>query len=76
MRDDKMRNIFNDGQIVETVIMPIKIFKDSALSEKKEWAKHYEHLIWTAEVIKNYMNAQGCTYRLADVEMALFMMGK
>jgi len=44
--------------------------------QKKEWADHFEHLIWTAEVIKNYMNNQGCTYRLADVEMALFMMGK
>jgi hypothetical protein len=41
-----------------------------------EWAENYERLIWTTEVIREYMNQQGCTYRLADVEMALFMMGK
>jgi hypothetical protein len=39
------------------------------------WANSYEKLIWVTEVIRDYMNQQGCTYRLTDVEMALFMMG-
>ena len=41
-----------------------------------KWAEHYERLIWTIEVIQDDLNQKGCTYRLADVEMALFMMGK
>ena len=41
-----------------------------------KWAEHYERLIWTLEVIQDDLNQKGCTYRLADVEMALFMMGK
>jgi hypothetical protein len=40
-----------------------------------EWAQQYEYLIWTIEVIRDHMNENSCTYRLADVEMALFMMG-
>jgi hypothetical protein len=42
----------------------------------EEWAKEYERILWTIEQIKDYMNELGCTYRQADVEMALFMMGK
>jgi hypothetical protein len=41
-----------------------------------EWAEYYERLIWTLEIMRDYLNQRGCTYRLADVEMALFMMGK
>jgi hypothetical protein len=40
------------------------------------WAEYYEKLIWTVDVMKEYLNGKGCTYRLADVEMALFMMGQ
>jgi hypothetical protein len=50
--------------------------KESNTASYTEWVEHYERLIWTAEVIRECMNQQGCTYRLADVEMALFMMGK
>jgi len=42
----------------------------------KEWAREYEKAQWTIEVIKEHMNQLGCFYRQADVEMALFMMGK
>ena len=41
-----------------------------------EWAQQYECLIWVAEVIMGHMNRNGCTYRLADVEMTLFMIEK
>jgi hypothetical protein len=41
-----------------------------------EWGKNYEHLIWITGLIRDFMNENGCTYRMADVEMALFMMGK
>ena len=43
---------------------------------KKKWAENYEKLIWTLEVIRNYLNKQGYPFSIADVEMALFMMGK
>jgi hypothetical protein len=38
--------------------------------------QQYECLIWVAEVIMDDMNRNGCTYRLANVEMTIFMMGK
>lgn len=40
------------------------------------WADYYQKLIWTIEVIRDYLNEKGCTFRSADIEMALFMMGK
>jgi hypothetical protein len=40
------------------------------------WAQNYQKLIWTLEIIRDCLNQKGFTYRLADVEMALFMIGK
>jgi hypothetical protein len=40
------------------------------------WAENYQRLIWTLELVRDYLNEKGHTYRLADVEMALFMIGK
>lgn len=41
------------------------------------WARGYERLIWILEIIKNYLNeGQDMNWRIADVEMALFMLGK
>ena len=40
------------------------------------WAKNYQNLIWTLEVIRDYLNSEGYQFSIADVEMALFMMGK
>ena len=45
-------------------------------TSNKAFAQNFLWLIWVCEVIRDIMNKQGCTYRLADVEMALFMMGK
>lgn len=42
----------------------------------KKWATDYEKLIWILEVIRNCLNEQGYPFNIADVEMALFMMGK
>jgi len=46
-----------------------------AVSKPEIWAEYYEKLIWTLEIIRDYLNERGYTYRLADVEMALYMMG-
>jgi len=43
---------------------------------RMEWATNYEHLVWIIEIIRDHMNKAGCTYRTADVEMALFKMGR
>ncbi|MHA1401891.1 MAG: hypothetical protein ACTSQE_16190 [Candidatus Heimdallarchaeaceae archaeon] len=49
--------------------------RDYDICTQQEYAQNYQWLIWVLEEIRDYMNKQGCTYRLADVEMALFMMG-
>ena len=40
------------------------------------WAENYQRLIWTLEVIRDYLHSEGYPFSVADVEMALFMMGK
>jgi len=42
----------------------------------EQWANEYQKLIWVLEVIRNSLNKQGYPFSIADVEMALFMMGK
>ena len=48
---------------------------DSCLSDDL-WAADYEKLIWILEVIRDWCNGQGYPFSIADVEMALFMMGQ
>jgi len=40
------------------------------------WAEQYQRLVWSLEIVRDYLNERGNTFRLADVEMALFMIGK
>lgn len=40
------------------------------------WAEQYQQLIWTLEVIRDHLNTKGHTFRISDIEMALFMIGK
>ncbi|MFX1514551.1 MAG: hypothetical protein ACFFCQ_18450 [Promethearchaeota archaeon] len=40
------------------------------------WANEYQKLLWILEIIRNALNKQGYPFSIADVEMALFMMGK
>jgi hypothetical protein len=42
----------------------------------QRWGENYQRLIWTLQVIKNYLNSEGCPFSIADIEMALYMMGK
>jgi hypothetical protein len=41
-----------------------------------EWGRNYQKLLWVLEIIRNLLNEEGYPFNLADVEMALFMMGK
>lgn len=40
------------------------------------WGENYQRLIWTLEIIRDYLNSEGYPFSIADIEMALFMMGK
>jgi len=40
------------------------------------WAENYERLIWTLEIIRDYLHSEGYPFSIADIEMALFMMEK
>ncbi len=42
----------------------------------ERWGENYQHLIWTLEVIRDYLNKEGYPFSIADIEMALYMMGK
>lgn len=48
---------------------------DQGLTDEA-WAENYQRLIWTLEIVRDWLNEKRHTYRLADVEMGLFMMGK
>lgn len=39
------------------------------------WAENYQKLLWALEIIRNELNDEGFPFSVADVEMALFMMG-
>lgn len=40
------------------------------------WAENYQRLIWTLEAIRDYLHSEGYPFSVADIEMALFMMGQ
>ncbi len=40
------------------------------------WAENYQKLIWTLEIIRECLKEESSHLRIADIEMALFMMGK
>lgn len=40
------------------------------------WAQDYKKLLWILELMQEYLVSKGRQYRIADIEMALFIMGK
>jgi hypothetical protein len=42
----------------------------------QRWAENYQRLIWTLGIIRDYLDSEGYPFSIADIEMALFMMGK
>jgi hypothetical protein len=42
---------------------------------KDKWADQYERLIWICEIIRDQLNSEGYPFNIADVEMALFVIG-
>jgi len=50
--------------------------RDRDSKTKNGWAMNYERLIWVLEIMIEYFKAKGLSFRIADIEMALFMMGQ
>ena len=71
-----LREMKHNGTRILLIPPPRDPEKERDAASNEVWAENYQYLIWIAEVMREYMNGQGCTYRLADIEMALFMMGK
>jgi len=42
----------------------------------RRWAENYERLIWVLEIMSGYLSQRCYPFSVADVEMALFMMGE
>jgi len=62
-------------KIPERMPLPGKTFP-SDTCKTPEWGENYQKLMWVLEVIGNVFNEEGYPFNLADVEMALFMMGR
>lgn len=50
--------------------------RDYDHATKHKWAENYEKLVWTLEVVRDYLKEKSYRLRIADIEMALFMMGE
>lgn len=71
-----LRTMVNNGE--RLILAPSSRRKDLPLGDncpKPKWADHYERLIWICEVIKDQLNSEGYPFNIADVEMALFVIG-
>ncbi|MEM3010398.1 MAG: hypothetical protein QXE76_01125 [Candidatus Bathyarchaeia archaeon] len=40
-----------------------------------EWSLDYQKLIWTLEIVRDYLKTKALNLRISDIEMALFMRG-
>jgi hypothetical protein len=50
--------------------------KPGDICSDERWAENYQRLIWTLEIIRDYLHSKGYIFSIADIEMALFIMGK
>jgi hypothetical protein len=64
---------FEEKPVLDCPVGPKK--PDDICSDQR-WGENYQHLIWTLEVIKEYLNSEGYPFSIADIEMALYMIGK
>lgn len=69
-----LRSLKQDGKRI--VLCPPGRSRGGDVCTNKQWAENYERLIWTLEIMRDRLNHQGYPFKIADVEMALFMMGK
>ncbi len=64
---------FNEKPVLKCPAGPKK---PEDICSDERWGENYQHLIWTLEVIRDYLHNEGYPFSIADIEMALFMIGK
>ena len=76
--DNRVGTALKTLQFAEKPVLkcPVGPKKAGDICSDERWGENYNHLIWTLEVIRDYLNKEGYPFSIADIEMALFMMGK
>jgi len=76
--DNNVANALKTLKFVEKPVLkcPVGPKKPDDICSDERWGENYLHLIWTLEVIKECLNKEGYPLSIADIEMALFIMGK
>lgn len=76
--DNNVANALKTLKFAEKPVLkcPVGPKKPEDICSDERWGENYLHLIWTLEVIQEYLNKEGHPLSIADIEMALFMMGK
>jgi hypothetical protein len=69
-----LRSLVADG--VRLIKCPPGRGRPGDSCSNKKWAENYERLIWVLEVMSGCLSERGYPFSVADVEMALFMMGE
>jgi hypothetical protein len=50
--------------------------KPGDICSDERWGENYLRLVYTLEIIRDYLHSEGYPFSIADIEMALFMMGE
>lgn len=78
--DSRVGNAFRELKKGDQRIIlcpPDRSYKRSQDSTTKSgWAANYEKLIWTLEIMRDYLKEKSHNFRIADIEMALWKMGE
>ena len=76
--DNNVANALKTLKFAEKPVLkcPVGHKKPDDICSDKRWGENYLHLVWTLQVVKEYLNKEGYPLSVADIEMALFMMGK
>jgi hypothetical protein len=76
--DSRVGNALKTLQFAEKPVLqcPAGPKEEGDICSNERWGENYQHLIWTLEVIRDYLKSEGFPFSIADIEMALFMMGK
>jgi hypothetical protein len=76
--DSKVGEALNTLQFTEKPVSkcPPGPKKAGDICSDSRWGENYQRLIWTLEIIRDYLHLEGYPFSIADIEMALFMMGK
>lgn len=75
---NRVGNALKTLQFAEKPVLkcPVGPKKPEDICSDERWDENYQHLIWTLEIIGDYLHSEGYPFSIADIEMALFMMGK